>query len=244
MSVDEVLQEYQRKQQVGKVQFDNLRGPKGDPGRNGRDGRDGKRGLDGLDGVDGEDGENGENGRDGVDGKDGLKGDPGYDGRDGVDGKDGKNGRDGKDGEKGEKGDPGRDGKDGKDGSDGRDGIDGVDGVNAPVIQKFVKNKIGDLIVHFDNGEFLNIGPLPKGPKGDPGETIRQMGGGGGAGKAFVLEQLTNYIQKSTFLNKGDILVFDGDNIVVQPVGADETVLTANSATDTGLSYSEAASSD
>ena len=70
------------------------------------------------------------------------------------------------------------------------------------------------------------------------------MGGGGGGGKAFVLEQLTNYIAKSSFLNKGDILVFDGDNIVVQPVGADETVLTANSATDTGLSYSEAASSD
>ena len=47
--------------------------------------------------------------------------------------------------------------------------------------------------------------------------------------------RLGDYILKSTFKNKGDILTYDGTDIQVLPVGTDGQIIVADSAQDIGL---------
>ena len=240
MSLEDLVREIERKNKKEKTVAESLRGSVGGTGvagKDGKDGVDGRKGFDGLDGVDGDDGINGvdgKDGKDGVDGRDGKDGKNAVDGRDGVDGSDGRDGVDGREGNPGSKGVKGDSGSDGR---DGHDGLDGLDGVDAPVIVKIEKNKSNELIVHLDNDQKYNVGKLPKGPKGDAGKVVRQMGGGGTSDKAYVHEQLQDYIPKSIGTTKGDVQVFDGSDWVRLGVGSDADVVTADSAEDVGVKW-------
>lgn len=66
---------------------------------------------------------------------------------------------------------------------------------------------------------------VPRGEKGEKGDTGPQGPPGQDAGSTAILT------------TQGDLLSHDGTEAVRLPVGADGTVLTANSATPTGLSY-------
>ena len=82
--------------------------------------------------------------------------------RDGRDGKDGKDGVDGIDG---------TDGATGKDGAAGKDGVDGTDGVSVSSLEI---NDRGELIVHFSDSTFQNLGKfVPEdGKDGENGNII------------------------------------------------------------------------
>jgi len=143
------------------LDFDPENGKKGAPGENAKDGEDAPKMLDISQNEKHEliitldDGEQFNVGKlPQGDKGDFIKGDPG----ESIKGDPGESTK----GEPGDsiKGDPGEPGE----------SIEGKPGKNAPVLVSASKTLLNDLILKFDNGDEINVGQLPAGKEGDPGD--------------------------------------------------------------------------